>query len=143
MRTSLHESIREFNRFYTNIIGLLDNHILDSSFSLAEARILFELAHNPTATASDLIISLKMDKGQLSRILDTFKKKGLIIRRRSKEDGRSSYLSLTAKGDLEFEKLNKASNEQIRSLVKNLAPDDQRNLLLHMNEIKKILSTTL
>ena len=143
MRTSPHEAIREFNRFYTSIIGLLDNHILDSRFSLAEARTLFEIAHNATCTASDLIASLKMDKGQLSRILDSFKKKGLVVRRKSKEDGRSSHLSLTARGEQEFSKLNKTSNEQIKSLIKNLSIEDQNNLLFHMDEIRKTLSATL
>jgi DNA-binding MarR family transcriptional regulator len=140
MQKSTHELIREFNRYYTGILGLLDRHILDSTFSLAEARIMFELSHSTHCTASDLMMSLQMDKGQLSRILETFKKKGLIIRKKNKEDGRSSLLSLTTRGNLEFDKLNKASNEQIKSLVKNLSSEEQNTLISHMIEIKKILS---
>jgi DNA-binding MarR family transcriptional regulator len=140
---SPHEQIREFNRFYTSILGLLDNHILDSRFSLAEARIMFELNLRGVCTASDLMASLKMDKGQLSRILEIFRRKGLIMRKRSKDDGRASHLSLTTKGTHEFEKLNIASNDQIKALIKKLSSKEQSTLILHMNEIKKILSPSI
>ncbi len=143
MKNSSIDSIREFNRYYTDVIGLLDQHILDSPFSLAEARIIYELSHQPNCTASDLMIRLKMDKGQLSRILETFRRRGLTARKKSKLDGRAAHLSLTGKGQSEFEKLNQASNDQIGLLIKKISTDDQNRLLNHMTEIIKILNQSL
>ena len=140
MKNHATPSIREFNRFYTGVIGLLDQHILDSAFSLAEARILYELYHRQPCTASDIITHLSIDKGHLSRILDQFKKRALLTRDKSKADRRASHLSLTPKGNIEFEKLNQASEQQIKSLLKKTPVKDRAALVHHMNEIIKILS---
>ena len=142
MKSQASASIREFNRFYTGVIGLLDQHILDSPFSLAEARILYELYHRQPCTASDIMAHLPIDKGHLSRILDQFKKRALLTRNKSKMDGRASHLRLTHRGNIEFEKLNQASEQQIKSLLKKAPVKDQGTLVHHMNEIIKILSHT-
>src|SRR3989337_2079232 len=107
------DEIRAFNRFYTNILGLLNTHILGSRFSLAEVRILYELYHQKNFTAKDIIDTLHMDKGQLSRMLLNFENQKLIVRVQSKTDKRSMLLSLTKKGMTEFEALNKASQNPI------------------------------
>ncbi len=39
------DALRNFNRFYTRQIGLLNQNLLNSEFSLTQARILFEVAH--------------------------------------------------------------------------------------------------
>src|SRR5262245_15474930 len=103
------EGIRSFNRFYTDIIGLLDEHILNSKYSLPEARILYELYHHEPLTSSDIINNLQIDKGYLSRLLRQFEKKKLLDKKKSPQDGRAAYLRLTASGKKEFESLNKAS----------------------------------
>src|SRR5438445_432480 len=91
-------AIRAFNRFYTNIIGLLDRHLLHSTFSLPEARVLYELYYREGLLAGDIVSALKMDKSYLSRMLDQFSRKKLITRSRSATDARAVLISLTAKG---------------------------------------------
>jgi DNA-binding MarR family transcriptional regulator len=134
------DDIRAFNRFYTSVIGLLDQHILNSKYSLAEVRILYELYHHENLTASDIITSLGIDKGYLSRIFRHFEKKKLILKRRSREDGRSVHLSLTKTGRSEFEVLNAASNEQIKKKLEPLTDAECDQLSRNMAEIKMILS---
>src|SRR5215211_426378 len=119
------DEMRAFSRFYTNILGLLNTHILDSTFSLAEVRILYELYHHKNYTSKDLIELLQMDKGQLSRMLQKFENQKLVVRIRSKTDKRSVLLCLTKKGIKEFETLNKASNDQVMQLLIQL---DEKNL---------------
>jgi len=132
--------VRAFNRFYTGIIGVLNEHILDSQFSLPEVRVLFELYHNGAMSASDLISLLHIDKGYLSRLLKQFEKKKLVRRKQSKEDARSSLVELTEFGKKEFEKLNKVQDARIITILNQLSAKECRKLLLHMNSVKSILS---
>jgi DNA-binding MarR family transcriptional regulator len=136
------QRIRDFNRFYTNIIGLVDNHILNSKYSLPEARVLYELFHHQPCTASTIMTSISMDKGYMSRVLKSFEKKGLLNRKQSKEDGRASTLVLTAKGIKEFEGINQASASQIKDLLSNLNSQDIQAAIEHMEHLKEILSKT-
>jgi len=92
------EAMRGFNRFYTKQIGVLHEGLLKSPFSLTEGRVLYELAHREKAVATALSDELNLDSGYLSRILHSFKNRGLIAKETSKADGRQSLLSLTLKG---------------------------------------------
>lgn len=135
------EEFRSFNRFYTAVIGLLDNHILNSNYTLVEARIMYELYHGKNQTASDLIHSLSIDKGYLSRVLRQFEKRKFINRQRSAEDTRVIFLNLTAEGKKEFQQLDKASNDQVKSILKEIPEKDLAVLLDSMAEIKRILTS--
>ena len=131
--------IRAFNRYYTSILGLLDRHILNSEYSLPEARILYELSQREGVQASGIIESLGIDKGYLSRILDQFATKKLIVRKRSQDDGRLMHIYLTEKGRAASDKLNEASDEQLQSLLSGLSPADGEELSRHMTAITNIL----
>ena len=131
--------LRAFNRFYTNIIGLLDRHILNSNYSLPEVRIMFELYYNTSLTASGVIELIGIDKGYLSRILKKFEKNKLINKVSSIADKRTVFLRLTAKGKKEFETLNKTSDKQVQALLKNLSQKECDELIKKISAIQKIL----
>ncbi|MDR6940928.1 MarR family winged helix-turn-helix transcriptional regulator [Mucilaginibacter pocheonensis] len=134
------QKIRAFNRFYTDLIGLLDNQLLHSDYSLAEARIFYEIVMGKSISASDIIAKLNIDKGYLSRILKKFEKQGLLCKEPSKSDARIAYLSLTAAGLQVFKGLDRASDEQIRHLVDRLDEQKVIELVGHMKSIFTILS---
>jgi len=140
MRTQFIKEIRAFNRFYTPIIGLVSDYILNSDYSLPEARILFELYHHPGLAASDLIGMLNIDKGYLSRILRRFGEKKLVSRVVSAADRRVVTLALTLKGKKEFGLLNQASDEQVAAAFKNLSERDCQELVEKMIEIRRIIT---
>ncbi|HTI57960.1 helix-turn-helix domain-containing GNAT family N-acetyltransferase [Mucilaginibacter sp.] len=131
--------IRSFNRFYTDIIGLLDQHLLDSPYALVEARILFEINNAGNIQASQIIDKMHIDKSYLSRLLKKLEKDKLIIRKRSGNDARAVILSLTEKGEKEFGMLNKASNEQINNLIAPLSNGQKKKLGLDMSGIMEAL----
>jgi DNA-binding MarR family transcriptional regulator len=133
------DEIRNFNRFYTDVLGLLDEHILNSDYSLPEGRVLLELSKNKSLTANQIVNALKIDKSYLSRILRNFEHKGLIEKVRCTKDGRAIYLSLTQFGAEEFKKLNTKSNEQISGILSALSAEERSQLLNNMREIKAIL----
>src|SRR3984893_796673 len=106
------DHVRGFNRFYTRTIGVLQDGYLQSPFSLAEVRVLYELAHRQRATATELARELDLDAGYLSRILNGFDRRGLIERTRSARDGRESVLSLTRLGQDAFTPLETHAREE-------------------------------
>ena len=140
--TPNHETInkiRSFNRFYTNIIGLLDQHFLDSPFSLTEGRILYEICNTEACTAKKIRENILVDEGYLSRILDTFVKRGLIKKTRSSDDGRLWLIAPTEKGRREFASLNANSNRLITQLIEKLSVEERAELLNKMEDIRTLL----
>jgi DNA-binding MarR family transcriptional regulator len=133
------DRIRSFNRFYTNIIGLLDQHFLDSPFSLTEGRVLYEICNTQDCSAKKIRENIVIDEGYLSRILDHFVKRGLIKKTRSQTDGRLWMIVPTEKGKREFASLNDNSNKMISKLIEKLSEEEQADLLEKMEEIRALL----
>ncbi|WP_339788864.1 MarR family winged helix-turn-helix transcriptional regulator [uncultured Imperialibacter sp.] len=136
-------AVRDFNRFYTSVIGLLDRHILDSPYSLSEARVMFEISSTGSCTARHIKAATKMDEGYLSRIVDKLLKQGLLKKTKSEEDGRAFLLSLSVAGQREFARLDKASHDNIASLLKKISSAEVDLLSNQLQSIKSILAKTL
>src|SRR5687768_2870629 len=133
------QELRSFNRFYTRQLGLLDETLLQTDFSLTEARILFEIANRTDCTASDLASEFGIDSGYLSRSIAAFEKQGLLRRIRSNQDSRERFLKLTAKGKKTFASLNEKSNLDAQTLLNKLTPENRGRLLQAMKTIRNIL----
>ncbi|MGO8914849.1 MAG: GNAT family N-acetyltransferase [Stellaceae bacterium] len=133
------DAVRGFNRFYTQKIGVLQEGLLASPFSLTEARVLYELAQRRDATASGLCRDLGLDAGYVSRILRRFEKQRLIARTRSAADGRQSFLALTEAGGEAFAALNRRSREEVAALLASLSAADQTLLVQAMRGIERLL----
>jgi DNA-binding MarR family transcriptional regulator/GNAT superfamily N-acetyltransferase len=133
------EAVRHFNRDYTRRIGVLREGLLDSPFSLTQARVLYELAHRRQPTATALGQELGLDAGYLSRILSAFARRGLVARRPSKTDGRQSLLRLTPRGRQVFAKLDAGSADEVRGLIARLSGPDQDRLVSAMRTIESVL----
>ena len=133
---------RHFNRFYTQKIGMLRRKLYASPLSLAEVRVLYELAHRDQPTASEVAAALDLDGGYLSRILQSFEEKGWLRRRRSTDDARQSHLTLTASGQHAFAPLERASHDEIAALVAGVGESDRKVLAKAMDQIESILEPT-
>jgi DNA-binding MarR family transcriptional regulator/N-acetylglutamate synthase-like GNAT family acetyltransferase len=133
-------SVRRFNRFYTEKIGALDEGLLHSPFSLAEARVLYELAHRDRPTASEIARDLHLDPGYLSRMLRGFRRRDLIDRASAAADGRRRHLSLTAAGRAAFAPLDARSREEIGELIGGLPDTAQARLVGAMQTIEMLLT---
>src|SRR5258708_12497302 len=141
--TSLNSCVaafRRFNRMYTRFIGVLDEEFLNSGYSLAEGRVLYELATGQSSTAKEIAVALGIDPAYVSRILGRFEKNSLLKRVPSEKDARSAYLALTQKGKSRFEKLNALSEEQARGILKALPPTAQTNLIGSMGTCERLLA---
>lgn len=128
-------AVRAFNRLYTGVIGVLDEGPPDAEYSLPEARVLFELAHQDPMPVTDLRKRLDLDAGYASRLLARLESRGLIARERSDEDARRQLVRPTAAGRDAFAVLNRRSTEQIGGLLSRFADDDQERLLSAMRTI--------
>jgi DNA-binding MarR family transcriptional regulator/GNAT superfamily N-acetyltransferase len=133
-------AVRRFTRLYTRKIGILDQHVLESSFSLSEARVLYELAHHENLSATDLGATLGIDAGYLSRILADFVRRGFVRRHRSASDGRERRLELTKRGRAAFAPLDRGSQTQVDTMLATLTDAGQRRLVAAMRTVEALLA---
>jgi len=131
-------AVRRFNRFYTRQIGVLRKTYLGSRYSLAEMRVLYEIAHG-AQTATEVGHTLDLDAGYLSRVLRNFEKAGLITRKPSPDDARQSRLALTAKGARTYAPYEKRSQDTVAEMLGTLEPNDQAKLIDAMAAIESLL----
>lgn len=129
--------VRAFNRDYTRRIGVLQEGLLESSWSLTEVRVLYEIAHRPGITAGELAADLELDRGYLSRILKGFESKKLLARAAAAEDARRYHLKLTALGKRVFEPLDRRSQEHVRQMLSGLNEGQRGRLLDAMSTIQQ------
>jgi DNA-binding MarR family transcriptional regulator/GNAT superfamily N-acetyltransferase len=143
MTTDLFEqriaAVRRFSRFYTRQLGLLQESLVHTRFSLTEARVLYELAHREQVTASALAADLDLDHGYLSRILRRFGEEGLLKKARAPADGRQSLITITAKGRKAFAPLNQGSHDQVAELLGGLSDAEQARVVGAMATVESIL----
>jgi DNA-binding MarR family transcriptional regulator/GNAT superfamily N-acetyltransferase len=132
-------AVRHFNRIYTRRIGVLQDGFLDTPYSLAEARVLYELSRRDKSTASEVAAALGLDHGYLSRILRGFGERGLIVKTASPSDRRQSLLSLTVKGRLAFAPLDQRSQDDVAAMLGKLSPADQDRVVAAMHTIERVL----
>jgi DNA-binding MarR family transcriptional regulator/GNAT superfamily N-acetyltransferase len=133
---------RRFNRMYTRFIGTLNEGLLNSRYSLAEARVLYELATRTAPKAGEIAEGLGVDAGYLSRMLGKFEREDLLKRKTSEQDGRYAELSLTLAGRSAFKKLNALSEEQARATLEALPHSARMQLIDCMRSIEGILMKT-
>ena len=131
--------VRSFNRFYTNVAGLLREGLLGTDLTLTEARLVFDLAQRDQTDVSALRETLALDAGYLSRLIKRLEGRGLLTRARSEADARRQVLSLTARGRRSFRTLDERSAREVRGLLEPLAPADRQRLVGAMETIRGVL----
>jgi DNA-binding MarR family transcriptional regulator/GNAT superfamily N-acetyltransferase len=132
-------TVRAFNRFYTRKLGVLDQQLLRTPFSLSEARVLYELATRKNLAAKEIGIELGLDPGYLSRIVQNFEENGLITRMPSAADRRQYQLCLTAKGRQAFAKLDRSSHDDVAAMLATLPCGERGRLIGAMAVIERLL----
>lgn len=133
-------AVRRFNRFYTRHVGALNEGLLDSPFSLAEMRVIYELAQRDGLSGAELCRDLGLDPGYLSRMVKGLERRGLLERTPSPTDGRERRLALTPAGRAAFAPLDRASSEEVAAVLAPLAASDQERLVRAMATIERLLS---
>jgi DNA-binding MarR family transcriptional regulator/GNAT superfamily N-acetyltransferase len=133
------QAVRHFNRFYTQHIGALHEHLQKSPFSLTEVRVMHELARGHFQTAAALARNLGLDSGYLSRLLSSFERRNLISRRPSDIDARQSLVSLTDAGRAAYQPLDAAAVDEVLAVLMRLAGESQDQLVCAMKLIERLL----
>lgn len=136
------KEIRKFNRFYTSHLGLLNKHFLETSYSITEMRVLYEIGESKDMTAQYLKELLNLDKGYISRIINVFKKRELLERKKSLVDKRLYYLQLTKKGKELLAILQEKSDQQIEKFTEQFSKGEERMLVNSMRSIQTLLVTS-
>jgi DNA-binding MarR family transcriptional regulator/GNAT superfamily N-acetyltransferase len=134
------ESVRRFNRFYTRQIGVLEEGLLASPYSLTEVRVLYELAHRDQPTATEVGRTLGLDGGYLSRILRGFQQRGLVDSTPSAADGRQNLLRLTGQGREIFDSLDARARAAVGAMLSRLPAPEQSRLIAAMQAVEAVLA---
>ncbi|MDK8191014.1 MarR family winged helix-turn-helix transcriptional regulator [Paenibacillus sp. UMB7766-LJ446] len=132
--------MRRFNRFYTNILGVLDKHILGTGYSFAEARVIIEIGIQGESIANNLVDTLTIDRSYMSRIVSKLTKEGLLMKVDSAADSRVSLIRLTEKGQELYSELNERSDQQIVKLMHGLGEEEIREVYASMMNIQDKLN---
>lgn len=133
-------AIRQFNRFYTRLLGLFQPKLMGSGQTLVEARILYEVWQQPGISSADITRLLDMDRGQLSRVISKLVKQGLLIKTEKHAGRRGIPLTLTPQGEELATALDAMSNQQVSELIHPLEPAAQHRLIEAMRDITIALS---
>lgn len=132
-------AVRRFGRFYTKQIGLLDEGLLKSPFSLTEGRVIYELASQSRPTATTVAAELGLDAGYMSRIVRSLVRRGLVEKRRSDADRRRVHLQLSEEGEKAFARLNADSDRQIRTILSRLGLAQRKRVVDAMAIVEGLL----
>jgi DNA-binding MarR family transcriptional regulator/N-acetylglutamate synthase-like GNAT family acetyltransferase len=132
--------LRSFNRRYTEVLGLLNERLDGSAFALSEARVLYELARGRDQTAADLARRLRLDPGQLSRILKRFEQNGLVAGEVSPGHARHRLLSLTPAGREAFADLDRQTECTIETLLDRFDPHRRARLVELAGRLEVLLA---
>jgi DNA-binding MarR family transcriptional regulator/GNAT superfamily N-acetyltransferase len=132
-------AVRGFSRFYTRKLGIIEPKLLDSPWTLQEARIIYEIAERKNCTATDLVRALGLDAGFLSRTLQAMQRRQIVARKPSKADRRVTELSLTAKGRAAFADLDSRSRGVVGSLLGRLDAAERTAIVNAMTTIEHTL----
>ncbi|HZA59348.1 MAG TPA: bifunctional helix-turn-helix transcriptional regulator/GNAT family N-acetyltransferase [Solirubrobacterales bacterium] len=133
-------AVRAFNRFYTKKIGLLGRGFMGTPYTLTEARIIWEIGRTRgAAEVADIRSNLDLDPGYLSRILAGFARGGLVIRERSREDGRRQVVRLSGSGRAAFRSFDRRSSAELGALLDRHTEVERQSLVEAMGEIRAIL----
>jgi DNA-binding MarR family transcriptional regulator/GNAT superfamily N-acetyltransferase len=130
-------AFRRFNRAYTRFLGTLDDHYLRTEYSLAEGRVLYELATRPRPQAKEIAEVLGLDPGYLSRILRKFERAGLVARATARDDKRAADLRLTARGRAAIRTLNVRADKQARAVLGNLSANQRTKFASALSTIEE------
>lgn len=134
--------VRGFNRFYTHQIGVLQEHLLQSDFSLTEIRVMYELSSRGDLTGADLCQMLSLDAGYLSRLVGGLEKKGLVQKVRSVTDARAVQLHLSDLGRSVLAPLEQKTQDEVIALLQALPEQQQQQLTASMQRIQALLQGT-
>jgi len=134
--------VRGFNRFYTQQIGVLQEHLLQSDYSLTEIRVMYELSSRGDLTSADLCHMLSLDAGYLSRLVGGLEKRGLIQKVRSVTDARAVQLHLSDLGRAVLAPLEQRTQNEVIALLDSLPEQQQHQLTEAMKRIQALLQGT-
>lgn len=133
-------AVRRFNRFYTRAIGALDRGFLGGPYTLAETRVLWEIAHAEGVTPTAIRAALDLDAGYLSRMVGRFERDGLVARQPVAGDGRSIALRLTDHGRAVFGAIDRKQVAKVEGLIGGLDPAQRQRLAAVLAEAETLLA---
>lgn len=131
------DRIRDFNRFYTQRLGLLTDRYLGLGRPLGPSRLLWEIGDR--AGVGELRDRLGLDSGYLSRLLRALEEQDLVRVVPHPVDGRARIAELTDAGRRERAALDDRSRAGVVALLSQLSPDQRTELVAAQERVRRLL----
>ncbi|WP_282802188.1 MarR family winged helix-turn-helix transcriptional regulator [Secundilactobacillus kimchicus] len=132
-------TIRQFNREYVQLLGVLDRRVFDTELPFPEARILLMIFEQQSIRPIDVAAALSVDKGYVSRLIRQLEAKQFVKKVPSAQDGRSKLLQLTSAGVALAQRIDADSNAQITRLFDPLTVEDKKAALQAIKTLQQLL----
>ena len=135
------DAVRHFNRFYTRQIGVLRPGMVGSPYTLPEARVIYALGRDGQSTATPIGRELALDLGYLSRLLQSLRRRGLLLAKRATHDARQQHLTLSEKGRKAFTLIDSRSRDEMAQMLAPLKTEQRGKLVSAMQTVESLLSS--
>ena len=112
----------------SNLVTHLDDALEDKELTSAQYIVVVLLARGKVNTLAELCEHMMYDRGAMSRLISRLEDKGLVAKKQSVEDRRSTLLCLTEKGQQLYPEILPTVNDIYRKALTGFSGDEQKQL---------------
>jgi len=142
---TMNDDARDLQRALTDLVRVYQFRDRDTvccyDVSPGQSHALERLAAHGPMTLNEFAASLFLEKSSASRLVDGLQRKGYVKREVHPDNGRALQVSLTARGRVLFEKIERDLIQERRQVLTGLGPEERRVLIRSIAKLADIAAS--